>query len=57
MAIGSLQAIKAANLRIPVDVAIVSFDDPPWAELTAPPLTTLAQPVPASALRAVLYRP
>jgi LacI family transcriptional regulator len=45
MAIGALQAIKERGLRIPQDVALVSIDDPPWAELTDPPLTTLAQPV------------
>ncbi len=45
MTIGVLQAIKERGLRIPHDVALVSIDDPPWAELTDPPLTTLAQPV------------
>jgi LacI family transcriptional regulator len=53
MAVGTLQAIRAANLKVPADVAIVSFDDPPWAELTDPPLTTLAQPVRAMAGAAV----
>jgi LacI family transcriptional regulator len=45
MAIGALQAIRERGLRIPQDVALVSIDDPPWADLTDPPLTTLAQPV------------
>lgn len=45
MAIGALQATKTLGLRIPDDVALVSVDDPPWAKLTDPPLTTLAQPV------------
>jgi DNA-binding LacI/PurR family transcriptional regulator len=45
MTIGALQAIRERHLRIPDDVALVSIDDPPWAELTDPPLTTLAQPV------------
>ncbi len=53
MAIGALQAVKAAHLRIPVDVALVSFDDPPWAEVTDPPITTLAQPVRLMAAAAV----
>jgi DNA-binding LacI/PurR family transcriptional regulator len=53
MAVGALQAIRKANLRVPADVAIVSFDDPPWAELTDPPLTTLAQPVRAMAAASV----
>lgn len=45
MAIGALQAIRERQLRIPQDIALVSIDDPPWAELTDPPLTTLSQPV------------
>jgi LacI family transcriptional regulator len=53
MAIGALQAVKAADKKIPTDVALVSFDDPAWAELTDPPLTTLAQPVRAMAGAAV----
>jgi DNA-binding LacI/PurR family transcriptional regulator len=30
---------------VPEDVALVAVDDPFWAELVEPPLTTLAQPV------------
>jgi DNA-binding LacI/PurR family transcriptional regulator len=45
MTIGALQAIREAKLRIPRDIALVAFDDPIWAELIDPPLTTLAQPV------------
>ena len=53
MAIGALQAIRERRLRIPQDVGLVSIDDPPWAELTDPPLTTLAQPVRQMAQAAV----
>lgn len=53
MAVGALQAIKAGGRRVGEDVALVSFDDAPWAELTDPPLTTLAQPVRAMADAAV----
>jgi LacI family transcriptional regulator len=53
MAVGALHAIKEAGLRVAADVALVSIDDPPWAELTDPPLTTLAQPVRAMADAAV----
>lgn len=42
---GALRAIRAAGLRVPADIALVAVDDPPWAELVDPPLTTLAQPV------------
>ncbi len=45
MAIGALQALRERGLRVPSDVALVSIDDPLWAELIDPPLTTLAQPV------------
>lgn len=45
MAIGALRALKDRDLKIPRDIALVSVDDPFWAELVDPPLTTLAQPV------------
>jgi DNA-binding LacI/PurR family transcriptional regulator len=45
MTIGALRAIRRAGLRIPSDLALVAVDDPPWAELIDPPLTTVAQPV------------
>jgi DNA-binding LacI/PurR family transcriptional regulator len=45
MTIGALVAVRDAGLRIPADVALVGFDDPIWAGLIDPPLTTLAQPV------------
>ncbi len=44
MAIGALQALRDAEKRIPRDIAFVGLDDPPWAELIGPPMTTLAQP-------------
>ncbi len=53
MAVGALHAIKEAGLRVAADVALVSIDDPSWAELTDPPLTTLGQPVRAMADAAV----
>ena len=59
MTIGALRAIRRAGLRIPSDIALVAVDDPPWAELIDPPLTTLAQPVRAladTAMRLVLER-
>lgn len=49
MAVGALRAVRAAELRVPQEVALMAIDDPPWAELTDPPLTTLAQPVRAMA--------
>jgi len=44
MTLGALQAIHERGLRIPEDVAVVSFDDMPWATSLRPPLTAVAQP-------------
>jgi LacI family transcriptional regulator len=49
MAVGALRAVREADLNVPRDLSLVAIDDPPWAELTDPPLTTLAQPVRAMA--------
>lgn len=45
MTIGVLRALRSRRLRVPQDLALVAVDDPFWAELIQPPLTTLAQPV------------
>jgi len=44
MTVGALRAIDGAGLAIPRDMAVVGFDDTPWAPLVRPPLTTVAQP-------------
>jgi LacI family transcriptional regulator len=44
MAMGALQAIGDAGLRVPQDIALVLFDDIPWAACMNPPLTAVAQP-------------
>jgi DNA-binding LacI/PurR family transcriptional regulator len=44
LTLGALQAIHEANLEIPSQIAIVGFDDMPWATSLRPPLTTVAQP-------------
>ncbi len=44
MTVGALQAIAEAGLEVPADMAVVGFDDVPWASLLRPPLTTVAQP-------------
>ncbi|QPP05315.1 LacI family transcriptional regulator [Streptomyces bathyalis] len=44
MTLGTLDAITAAGLNIPSDIAIVGWDDAPWAPLLRPALTTVAQP-------------
>ena len=48
VAIGAIEAIHQYGLRIPEDVALVGFDDIPWAAYLNPPLTTIR--VPAHAL-------
>jgi LacI family transcriptional regulator len=53
LTLGALRTLKAENRRVPEDVAIVAFDDPFWAELVQPPLTTLGQPVRAMTSTAV----
>ena len=57
--VGALQAIDTAGLAVPRDIAIVGYDDTPWAPLMRPPLTTVAQPtydVGAEAARLLLGR-
>jgi len=44
VALGAMQAIKRAGLRIPEDMAVVGFDDIPLSEYYDPPLTTLRLP-------------
>lgn len=44
MIVGTIQAIKEKNLRIPEDIGIVVFDDPAWAPIFDPPLTAIRQP-------------
>lgn len=53
IALGALQALRALNLEVPDQVSMVSFDEQPWAEFIAPPLTTLSQPVETMAARAM----
>lgn len=44
MTMGVLSCLKARGLRIPEDIALVSYDDLPWTQHVAPPLTTVWQP-------------
>jgi DNA-binding LacI/PurR family transcriptional regulator len=59
MTLGALQAIHEAGLRIPDELAIIGFDDMPWAVSLQPPLTVVAQPafdVGVAAARLLLER-
>jgi DNA-binding LacI/PurR family transcriptional regulator len=42
-AIGALQAIKSAGLRVPGDTSLIGYDDIAFAALVDPPLTTIGQ--------------
>lgn len=55
LALGALQALRRLGLGVPEHVSLIAFDDQPWTELTAPPLTTVAQPVEALA-EAAMHR-
>lgn len=45
MTLGALQAIHERGVRIPEDIALIGFDDMPWASSLRPALTAVAQPV------------
>jgi LacI family transcriptional regulator/LacI family repressor for deo operon, udp, cdd, tsx, nupC, and nupG len=44
MTVGALAAVHQRGLSVPKDVAVVGFDDLPWAEALDPPLTVVRQP-------------
>lgn len=44
MTLGAFRALHEAGVRIPDEVAIVGFDDMPWATSLNPPLTVVSQP-------------
>lgn len=43
--LGTLRAVIDLGLNVPEDLALVGFDDHPWAEVSCPPLTVVRQPV------------
>jgi len=53
MAAGALRVLRGAEVRVPQDLALVSFDDLPLASLVEPPLTTVRQPIRLLGFRAV----
>lgn len=59
IALGVLRALHDRRIRIPEDVAVVSFDDMPWTAALLPPLTAVSQPtyeLGATAARLLLER-
>ncbi len=53
MAAGAMQALEAAGVRVPDDIAIIGFDGILDPSATDPSLTTISQPVRATGERAV----
>lgn len=53
MTIGALKALQSLSLRIPTDVAFVSYDDFEWSGLFEPKLTAVAQNVESMGEQAV----
>ena len=44
LSLGALLAINEMGLRCPEKIALVGFDDHPWAAISDPPLTVVRQP-------------
>jgi LacI family transcriptional regulator len=53
MALGAMRALREAGKRVPDEIAVVGFDDMPLALTTAPPLTTVRQPIRRAGVLAV----
>jgi LacI family transcriptional regulator len=45
VALGILESARRAGLRVPQDLSVVGYDDTPAALTSAPPLTTVSQPM------------
>jgi LacI family repressor for deo operon, udp, cdd, tsx, nupC, and nupG len=45
LAIGAINGVRGAGLRVPEDIAVIGFDDIAVAAQIDPPLTTVAQPM------------
>jgi len=45
IALGCMKALKENNYRIPDDISLITFDDHPYLDYLATPLTCVAQPV------------
>lgn len=53
VAIGLIDEFQKNNISIPKDVAVIGYDDQPFARFAAVPLTTIRQPINAMANQAV----
>ena len=55
LAVGILKAILSRGRKVPDDIAVIGYDDVPFAEICNPSLTTIAQPVEEMCRVAVAY--
>lgn len=53
MSLATLEVARDLGLSVPGDLSLVSFDDTPIARFATPPLTSVDQPIAATASRAV----
>ncbi|MDQ7026361.1 MAG: LacI family DNA-binding transcriptional regulator [Anaerolineae bacterium] len=44
LTLGAMRALRMSNIRIPQDIALIGFDDMPWATELYTPLTVVSQP-------------
>lgn len=45
MALGAYRAVERAGMSVPGDISVIGYDDSPLLDYTAPPLTTVRQPI------------
>lgn len=45
IAMGSMKALRESGLRIPEDISLITFDDHPYLDFLATPLTCISQPI------------
>lgn len=45
MALGGLQVLLRSEVRVPDDLAVISFDDAPWTDVLRPSVSVIAQPL------------
>jgi DNA-binding LacI/PurR family transcriptional regulator len=53
MTVGALNALRSSGRAVPGEISLVQLDDPFWAGLVSPPLTSFAQPVAEMAQAAI----
>lgn len=53
MTLSLLGRLRDLNLRVPQDISVVTFDDPPAAAQMAPALSAIYQPIPKLGYRAI----